>query len=264
MNDVVTPFLAVFLSEALGCAPGEWREGDEARLTDELMLGVEADCYWCLCKLLEGIQDHYTYAQPGIQRSVFRIKELVRKQHERLAAHLEAEGVDFLQFAFRWVNCLLVREVPFDAGLRLWDTFLAEGPGFADFLVRLSVAGVFGCLFDAESSVWLFCWNCDCGSDENCFALTLVNSFHHTPTHHTHTPSAPIPKGLRVRRVFGALGAPPARARLPGADALPAAAAHERVGPRRGRVGAVGGVCAAQRVAARARMAELERARENE
>ncbi len=42
------------------------------------MLEVEADCYWCLCKLVEGIQDHYTYAQPGIQRAVFKIKELVR------------------------------------------------------------------------------------------------------------------------------------------------------------------------------------------
>lgn len=42
------------------------------------MLDVEADCYWCLSKLLEGIQDHYTYAQPGIQRTVFRVKELVR------------------------------------------------------------------------------------------------------------------------------------------------------------------------------------------
>jgi hypothetical protein len=48
---------------------------------------------------------------------------------------MEHEGVDFLQFAFRWVNCLLIREVPFDAALRLWDTYLAEGPGFADFLV---------------------------------------------------------------------------------------------------------------------------------
>ena len=42
------------------------------------MLAVEADCYWCLCKLIEGIQDHYTYSQPGIQRTVFKVKELVR------------------------------------------------------------------------------------------------------------------------------------------------------------------------------------------
>ena len=39
---------------------------------------AEADAYWCLCKLLDGIQDHYTHAQPGIQRTVFRLTELVR------------------------------------------------------------------------------------------------------------------------------------------------------------------------------------------
>jgi hypothetical protein len=49
---------------------------------------------------------------------------------------MEAEGIDFLQFAFRWVNCLLIREVPFGAALRLWDTYLAEGPRFNEFLVR--------------------------------------------------------------------------------------------------------------------------------
>jgi hypothetical protein len=42
------------------------------------MGSAEADAYWCLCKLLEGIQDHYTHAQPGIQRTVFRMQELVR------------------------------------------------------------------------------------------------------------------------------------------------------------------------------------------
>lgn len=42
------------------------------------MLDVEADCYWCLSKLIHGIQDQYTHAQPGIQRAVYRIHELVR------------------------------------------------------------------------------------------------------------------------------------------------------------------------------------------
>ena len=44
-----------------------------------MMTCAEADAYWCLCKLLEGIQDHYTHAQPGIQRTVFRLEELVRR-----------------------------------------------------------------------------------------------------------------------------------------------------------------------------------------
>ena len=44
----------------------------------QVMICAEADAYWCLCKLLDGIQDHYTHAQPGIQRTVFRLEELVR------------------------------------------------------------------------------------------------------------------------------------------------------------------------------------------
>ena len=27
----------------------------------------------------------------------------------------------------RWVNCLLIRELPFGLAMRLWDTYLAEG-----------------------------------------------------------------------------------------------------------------------------------------
>ena len=58
------------------------------------------------------------------------------KNNAAIVSHMEAEGIDFLQFAFRWVNCLLIREVPFNAALRLWDTYLAEGPRFNEFLVR--------------------------------------------------------------------------------------------------------------------------------
>lgn len=42
----------------------------------------------CLCKLLDGIQDHYTYAQPGIQRTVFQTQELVRLVCRRVGAHV--------------------------------------------------------------------------------------------------------------------------------------------------------------------------------
>ena len=76
INDLVTPFLTVFLSEHFSDGPMElW---DVASLPEETRTTVEADCYWCLCKLLDGIQDHYTDAQPGIQRTVFAMKELVR------------------------------------------------------------------------------------------------------------------------------------------------------------------------------------------
>ena len=58
-----------------------------------------------------------------------------RRIDDKAAQHLENEGVEFLQFAFRWVNCLLARELPFPLAVRLWDTYLAEGPRMKEFLI---------------------------------------------------------------------------------------------------------------------------------
>lgn len=75
INDLVTPFLAALLSQHFDGPMESW---DIETLSEESMYAVEADAYWMLCKLLDGIQDHYTNAQPGIQRTVFKLKELVR------------------------------------------------------------------------------------------------------------------------------------------------------------------------------------------
>ncbi|GMH40299.1 hypothetical protein BSKO_08203 [Bryopsis sp. KO-2023] len=136
INDLVTPFLVVFTSEHFEGGMESWETWDLDHLSEEVVLGIEADCYWCLCKLLDGIQDHYTSAQPGIQRTVFKVKELVSRINQKLAFHFENQEVDFLQFAFRWVNCLLLREFPFEMAPRLWDTYIAEAAGtkFSEFL----------------------------------------------------------------------------------------------------------------------------------
>lgn len=133
INDLVTPFIIVFLSEFFAEPIERW---DIKTLSEEQLTIAEADAYWCLSRLLDGIQDHYTPAQPGIQEKVLLLEDIVRRIDEPLAAHLEQQGVEYLQFAFRWVNCLLLRELPFPVCvLRVWDTYLAEGPKFCDFLV---------------------------------------------------------------------------------------------------------------------------------
>ncbi|MED6112919.1 hypothetical protein PIB30_066142 [Stylosanthes scabra] len=134
INDLVTPFLVVFLSEHLQGGIDNWSMSD---LSSEKISNIEADCYWCLSKLLDGMQDHYTFAQPGIQRLVFKLKELVRRIDEPVSSHMELQGLEFLQFAFRWFNCLLIREIPFNLVTRLWDTYLAEGDALPDFLVYI-------------------------------------------------------------------------------------------------------------------------------
>ncbi|BBN17602.1 TBC1 domain family member 2 [Marchantia polymorpha subsp. ruderalis] len=132
INDLATPFIVVFLSEYL---EGDMENWDITKLTPEIVNNYEADCYWCLSKLLDGVQDHYTFAQPGIQRLVFKLKELVRRIDEPVSTHIEEQGLEFLQFAFRWFNCLLIREIPFPLVGRLWDTYLSEGDAFPEYLV---------------------------------------------------------------------------------------------------------------------------------
>lgn len=43
------------------------------------LAAIEADTFWCLSKLLDGIQDNYISQQPGIQRLVKRMGELVKR-----------------------------------------------------------------------------------------------------------------------------------------------------------------------------------------
>jgi len=135
INDLATPLVAVFLSgyfDGKNVLDGEVM----ADVTDTMLEEVEADTYWCLTNLLAGIQDHYTSDQPGMQRMVMHLEELVQRIDADLAAHLKETGIEFLQFAFKWMNCLLLREFRLGCVMRLWDTYLSEGDGgFEDFHV---------------------------------------------------------------------------------------------------------------------------------
>jgi len=52
---------------------------DTSLLPTDVLNAVEADSFWCLSRLLDGIQDNYISAQPGIHRSVKRMAELVAR-----------------------------------------------------------------------------------------------------------------------------------------------------------------------------------------
>ncbi|KAI7879223.1 rab-GTPase-TBC domain-containing protein [Mucor mucedo] len=139
INDLVTPIFEVFLSAYIDEDPEQY---DVSQLDPHVLSVIEADSFWCLSKLLDGIQDNYTFAQPGIQRQILTLKELVTRIDARLACHLQNEGIEFIQFAFRWMNCLLMRELPLRSTIRMWDTYLAEGSseGFSEFHVYVCAA----------------------------------------------------------------------------------------------------------------------------
>lgn len=139
INDLLTPFFQTFLTQYVGTKRVE--DLDPQLLSAEELSCVEADSYWCLSKLLDGIQDNYIHAQPGIHRQVEKLEKLMLKINAPLVKHFQSENVEFMQFSFRWMNCLLMREVPMVCAIRVWDTYLAEGPQkFSDFHVYVCAA----------------------------------------------------------------------------------------------------------------------------
>jgi len=142
INDLVTPFLMVFLQDFV--------EKDVTKnsfvfeeLDDTVRKNIEADSFWCMTKVLDGIQDNYTFAQPGIQVKIRQLEELLKRVDVKLHNHIVLHDVQYLQFSFRWMNNLLLRELPLNATIRLWDTYLSEPDGFNKF--HLYVCAAFLC-----------------------------------------------------------------------------------------------------------------------
>ena len=125
INDLVTPFWQVFLASYIS-DPDIESGMDPGQLPKPVLDAVEADSFWCLTKLLDGIQDNYIFAQPGIQRQVAALRDLTMRIDEPLGKHLEAENVEFIQFSFRWMNCLLMREISVKNTIRMWDTYMVS------------------------------------------------------------------------------------------------------------------------------------------
>eukprot|EP00040_Diaphanoeca_grandis_P016031 m.82498 g.82498 ORF g.82498 m.82498 type:complete len:527 (-) comp25522_c0_seq1:153-1733(-) len=126
INELVTPFMTVFLSSFTGNVD----ECDASKVSEEARYDVEADSYWCLTKLLDGIQDNYVSGQPGIQKKLLALEDLVCRVDKPLHDQLMKHDLRYVQFAFRWMNCILMREVPLKCSIRLWDTYHSEIDGF--------------------------------------------------------------------------------------------------------------------------------------
>ncbi|KAI6656285.1 TBC1 domain family member 22B [Oopsacas minuta] len=132
INDLLTPFFIVFLSSYVP-ADKNTDTIEFSSLPQCHQDTIEADSYWCVNHFLEGIQDNYTFEQPGIQLKVAKLREIVQRVDNNLHQHLIDNEIEYMAFSFRWMNNLLMREFPLHCIIRLWDTYLSEREGFAEF-----------------------------------------------------------------------------------------------------------------------------------
>jgi len=125
INDLVTPFFAVFLCSYFD---GELMidRGDISDVNDTILKEVEADTYWCLDLFLSCIRDHYTTDLPGQKRMVDLLEKRMLRVDKDLCKCVNESGLEFHLFSFKWMNNLLVREFPLGCIIRMWDTYLSE------------------------------------------------------------------------------------------------------------------------------------------
>lgn len=128
MNDLLAPFFFVFLSQFIEGEDFEElaKRSDVDCVQESDFREIEADCFWCFSKLLDGLQDLFTKDQPGLYKMLTQLQETIHKVDQPLAEWIKQEGIEYQEFAFRWMNCLLVREFPLALVLRLWDLYISN------------------------------------------------------------------------------------------------------------------------------------------
>lgn len=168
MNDLVSPFIYVFLADH---CKGIFEDINLDSIDDAALELVESRSFFCFSKISDLIPDNYLFGQPGSltwQRllcgrpysigqassecctgSSSWLNELKVRYcfppdsrfdtcyPAPLYNHLIETDVQFLQFGFRWMNCYLIREMPLDMIVRLWDTYISDdqNAGFTAFHV---------------------------------------------------------------------------------------------------------------------------------
>ena len=141
MNDILVPFFFAFVADRLGESIDTVAARTEMDcLDDTKLMEIEADCFWCFGKLLDGIQDVFTMDQPGLYRMIDALEEVIKKVEPKLSEWMAHENIRLCNFAVRWMNCLLVREFPIPLLFRIWDLFMSDHSKIAATQVYICAA----------------------------------------------------------------------------------------------------------------------------
>lgn len=134
-NDLCTPFIVVFLNQYIEMDLNTLDIDEKLilNLTEETLFEIESDSYGCFTSMMNKIQNNYTNNQPGLQKMVSKMEDIIRLVDNEVMDHFELLEIKVLQFSFRWMNCYLMREFSLKLIMRLWDTYFAEEDAFNTF-----------------------------------------------------------------------------------------------------------------------------------
>jgi hypothetical protein len=128
------------VSAFLGWTHEEMERRVAAELPEAAWLEIEADVFWLASTFMSSVQDNFTFTQNGTHGMVQQLHRVMLAVNAPVVAHLDAMNICFAEFAFRWMNCFLLRELTPRQATRLWDTYICEGHDFAQFHVFVCAA----------------------------------------------------------------------------------------------------------------------------
>lgn len=128
MNDILQPFFFIFIQQYYpDLSPNELiNKSNIDEVTDEQLADIEADCFWCFSRLLDGIQDVYTKDQPGLYRMIDNLQKVIHKENPVLANYIREQEIPYTDFTIRWMGCLFVRDFHLEQLFRIWDMFVSD------------------------------------------------------------------------------------------------------------------------------------------
>lgn len=142
MNDILLPFFICFILPYYPTISlNDFSTLNNIDIIDDESLNnIEADCFWCFSRLMDGIQDVYTRDQPGMHRMIKNLDKVVSSTSLELSNWMKKEQINYINFTVRWFNCLVVREFKFQQLFRIWDLFLSDPSKISSKIVYICAA----------------------------------------------------------------------------------------------------------------------------
>eukprot|EP00727_Mastigamoeba_balamuthi_P012607 m51a1_g797 hypothetical protein (403) ;mRNA; f:647334-648887 len=131
LNEICTPFIIAFLHEALN---GDISEKACLAADKERLGEVESDAY--LGTPYSKLSTTKLHAEVMLRR----IEDVVAYCDSALWKHLQRENVQLVQIMFRWVLCLMLRELPIKDALVVWDAALSDAVSPAQTFIFVAAA----------------------------------------------------------------------------------------------------------------------------
>ena len=135
-SDLLMPFFIVFFNEYLTNLNYydiiQIKEFDLFNFNMEIFQNIESDIYWCFTNMMNKI--HFNYIQhSGVNQMLNKLENIIKFADNELFLHLKKLEINFIQFAFSWMNCYLTREFNIILIIRIWDTYFSEDDAFNNF-----------------------------------------------------------------------------------------------------------------------------------